>query len=285
MRPGAGALAMRAPLIRRSRLTSRENGGVGKELSEGWALNFAVGCDHACPFCYSDAIWKRFPGRYGPDVRRRWGDYLLVPPNMGELIAATPWGRWRGREVMLSSTHDAFLPSLHAWAGRILEAALPAGVRFCVQTRSYLVTRYLGLMGRYAGQVRLQVSLATWDRGLARAIEPRVPPPERRAEVLALARGAGLRTGVILAPILPPCRARPDVRRDIEDLAIAVSAAGPDRVYGESLHVRGANMRLLGEALGERLVIPAGFDEIAEGMFRDALGQHGMTGVWWPEGR
>ena len=39
------------PLIRPSKLTSKENGGVGKNLSQGWNLNFAVGCTHACPFC------------------------------------------------------------------------------------------------------------------------------------------------------------------------------------------------------------------------------------------
>lgn len=38
------------PLIRPSKLTSKENGGVGKDLSQGWNLNFAVGCTHACPF-------------------------------------------------------------------------------------------------------------------------------------------------------------------------------------------------------------------------------------------
>src|SRR6267143_1990648 len=53
------------PLIRPSRLTSTSRGGVGKELSEGWCLNFAVGCTHACPFCYVDAIHKRFGKRYG----------------------------------------------------------------------------------------------------------------------------------------------------------------------------------------------------------------------------
>ena len=56
------------PLIRPSKLTTRENGGVGKDLSEGWNLNFAVGCTHACPLCYVDAIHKRFgSGRHLQD--------------------------------------------------------------------------------------------------------------------------------------------------------------------------------------------------------------------------
>src|SRR3989442_11794854 len=62
------------PLIRPSKLTSKKRGGVGKDLSEGWCLNFAVGCTHACPFCYVDSIHKRFGGRYGELTQQKWGD-------------------------------------------------------------------------------------------------------------------------------------------------------------------------------------------------------------------
>src|SRR3990170_7942508 len=130
------------PLIRPSKLTSKERGGVGKELSEGWCINFAVGCTHACPFCYVDAIHKRFgKTRYGDAVLQDWGNYLLIPSNLPEAIEETPWHRWSGKEVMMSSTHDPYLPKLAAAARQILEHALPAGVRFCLQTRSFLVTR------------------------------------------------------------------------------------------------------------------------------------------------
>ena len=36
------------PLIKPSKLTYVEKGGIGKELSDGWAINYAVGCTHAC---------------------------------------------------------------------------------------------------------------------------------------------------------------------------------------------------------------------------------------------
>src|SRR6266545_3067919 len=73
-----GAYRCAIPLIRPSKLTTKARGGVGKDLSEGWNLNFAVGCTHACPFCYVDAIHKRFgSSRYGDLVRAKWGDYFL----------------------------------------------------------------------------------------------------------------------------------------------------------------------------------------------------------------
>lgn len=277
-----GSYRCSVPLIRPSKLTVKENGGVGKDLSEGWSLNFAVGCTHGCPFCYVDPIHKRFgASRYGPIVKQRWGDYFLIPENLDEAIEKTPWGRWAGTEVMMSSTHDPYLPKLRQAARSILERALPVGVRFCIQTRSFLVLEDLDLLGEYRNQIRLQVSIATAMPALARLIEPRVPLPSRRFEVLRRAKDAGLCVGVILAPIFPPVQARLDVIEDLEQMAEQLRHIEPDHIYGESLHVRGQNVRLIEEVLGERVTLD-GFDGIAAFHFRRALRNVGLTGTWWP---
>jgi DNA repair photolyase len=279
-----GSYRASIPLIRQSRLTSRSKGGVGKQLSDGWCLNFAVGCSHACPFCYVDEIHKRFGRRrYGDAVRQPWGNYLLIPANLDEAIERTPWERWDGTEVMMSSTHDPYLPKLASAAHRILEHALPAGVRLCVQTRSFLVTRDIPLLAEFAEQVRLQVSIATFDRDFARLIEPRVPPPESRIEVIRRARDAGIDIGVILAPIFPPTRVRPDVVSDLASMAQALEDIEPDHIYGESLHARGQNMRLLEAALGERPRVTPGFDKGIARVFHEELRKSGLRGIWWPE--
>ncbi len=279
-----GSYKASIPLVRQSRLTSRRRGGVGKQLSDGWCINFAVGCSHACPFCYVDEIHKRFGrGRYGDAVLERWGDYLLIPDNLNEAIEKTRWGRWAGQEAMMSSTHDPYLPALAGAARRILEHALPAGVHICLQTRSFLVTKDLDLLAQYPDQVRLQVSISTMNRDLARLIEPRVPPPEARFEVLRRAKDCGLPIGVILAPIFPPTRSRPDVIADLDAMASALQEIRPDYVYGESLHVRGQNMRLLEDALGETVRSTMGFDRGIAKEFRKALGKAGLKGIWWYE--
>ena len=271
------------PLIRPSKLTTKENGGVGKDLSEGWNLNFAVGCTHACPFCYVDSIHKRFgPHRYGDIVKKRWGDYFLIPENLDEAIERTPWHKWAGKEAMMSSTHDPYLPKLARAARKILEHALPAGVRICLQTRSFLVTRDLELLAEFRDQVRLQVSLATLNRELARRMEPRVPTPEARLEVIRRAKAAGLPVGVILAPIFPATSSRPDFVADLRELAQEIGEIEPDHIFGESLHVRGENMRLVEDALGEEVFIGRGFDQAAERVFHRELAAVGLQGTWWP---
>lgn len=281
-----GSYLAAAPLVRHSRLTTKRKGGVGKKLSDGWSCNFAVGCTHACPFCYVDGIHKRFgKGRYGDAVLQRWGDYLLIPSNLDEAIEETPWERWEGEEVMMSSTHDPYLPKLAEAARKILEHALPAGVRVCLQTRSFLVTKDFALLQEYRDQVRLQVSIATMNRELARLIEPRVPPPETRVQVLRLARQAGLDIGVILAPILPPVRIRPDVPADIRDMVEHLEDLAPNHVYGECLHVRGQNLRLLEQALGETVRVTPGFDKGIAKTFHEELRKSRLHGTWWYEHR
>lgn len=295
MAPAAPTYRALAPLIHPSKLTTVERGGVGKDLSEGWCLNFAVGCTHGCRFCYVDVINKAFAGgrfKNNPGAKREvkekaWGDYFLIPEGLQEAIDATPWKKWSGKEVMLSSMHDAWLPELEGWARKILTPALEAGVRFCIQTRSLLVLKDLDLLSRYPNQVRLQVSVATMDQAFARLIEPRVPTPRRRLEVLEKAKKHGIPTGVILAPIFPNIGARQNWNYDMVQLVDAVAAIAPDHIYGESLHVRGKNLEYLREALGAPIDV-AGlpiFDELAGLCFDIELKHHGLTGTWWAEHR
>ncbi|QRF76142.1 Radical SAM superfamily protein [Thermoplasmatales archaeon] len=278
-----GTYKINPPLIKKSRLTWVEKGGVGKELSDGWSLNYAVGCTHACRFCYVDSIHKRYgEKRTGPFVNRSWGNYMYLPANMDDAIAETRWEKWKGIEVMMSSTHDPYLPSLVGITKRILEAALPAGVKLCIQTRSPLVEKDLKYLSEFQDQVRVQVSVATMNRELSRIIEPRVASPESRLRILEHAKDHGLNTGIIIAPIMPSLKIRESPRSDLMEIAKRLSILRPDNIYGECLHVRGSNMSELEAALGEKIEI-GDFDTGMEKQFHRILGTFGLKGRWWKE--
>lgn len=279
----AGKYVLHPPLIKRSKLTYVEKGGVGKELSDGWVINFAIGCTFGCRFCYVDEIHKKFSfRRAGNVVYNDWGFYFAVPENLDEVIRETGWEKWNGVEVMMSSTHDPYLPQLTDWSRKILENALPAGVKFCIQTRSPLVEREFELLKRYRSQIRIQVSIATSNDQLSRLIEPRVVKPSRRMETLRKAKEYGLTTGVIIAPVMPPVKARMDVNGDLEVIIKELAKIQPDHIYGESVHVRGINVAYLENAIGERLFLN-GFDREAEHVFHSILKRYGLSGRWWPE--
>ena len=215
-------------------------------------------------------------------VRNRWGYYFAVPVNIEEAIVKTRWRKWAGLEVFMSSMHDPYLPQLAPWARRILEKALPAGVKVIVHTRSVLALRDLDLLERYADNVRLHTSIATANTLFSKLIEPRVPPPQVRISMVAKAKSRGLKTGASISPVFPPNRYNPDVYRDLLEIARALAEAGVDIVYGESLHPRGENMRYIEEALGFKVDV-RNWDYIAEKLFYKALNEYGLKGEWIAE--
>lgn len=278
-----GFYIINPPLIKKSKLTAFENGGIGKELSDGWAINYAIGCTHACRFCYVDNIHKRYgEKRYGKTIMRAWGNYFLLPSNIDEAIEETPWAKWKGIEVMMSSTHDPYLPNLTNITHKILERALPEGVKFCIQTRSPLIERDFPLLIKYKNQVRIQVSIATMNEQLARLIEPRVVPPKARLEIIKKAKELGFDTGVIIAPVFPPLKIRPFPSEDLEDIIKQLAIINPDHIYGESLHIRGSNLTEIEFALGEKVNLK-NFDQAIEKIFYKILKKYNLKGKWWRE--
>src|SRR5678810_962788 len=104
-----------------------ENHFVYKSLSN-WAFNIAVGCSHACRFCYvpSAATIKQGPklAEYGvKDPDAEWGDYVLLR-------------QW---------DEDKFLASLRAAENTPRSQLKPDGnraVMYCSTTDPYQVIRH-----------------------------------------------------------------------------------------------------------------------------------------------
>jgi DNA repair photolyase len=210
-----------------------------------------------------------------------WGQYLYVPPDLEEQIRRTPWHRWRGARVLMSSTHDPYLPELylpHRWPRRMLEAALPHGVKFTILTRSALPAQDFDLYAKYREQILLMASIPTLDANFARITEPRAPPPGARLAVLKKAKEAGIPIGVVVAPIIT----RSGWREDLERLFRALAELKPDVVFGESLHTRGLNMARLKAAGVEVRTGPAA-DREAGRVFEELLQEHGLRGSYWHE--
>lgn len=250
---------------------------------EWYTINFAVGCTHGCVFCYADHFHKKYSReRVGDIVLRKWGQYFAVADNLEELIAQTPWWRWRGKNVFMSSAHDPFLPQLAEWGYRIARKALSYGIHLTIATRSTHVEKYLPRLAGYEN-LTLMVSIPTLDERLSRLIEPRVAPPRRRLEILEKARSLGIRIGALVAPLFPPIRARENLRDDLDRLLGELARLGVDVVYSEALHRRGMNLHLVERALGERVPVNQLVEEMLYSVFAELAGKHGLRFVWVPE--
>jgi DNA repair photolyase len=92
------------------------------------------------------------------------------------------------------------------------------------------------------------LSIPTLDQAAWRASEPRSPNPRARLEALAELTGAGIRTGVLIAPLMPGINDSPEQVREIVRLA---TEAGADYITGIALHLRRGVREVFMEWLAE----------------------------------
>jgi len=120
----------------------------------------------------------------------------------------------------------------------IWEAMRDAANPCSILTKSPLLLRDLDLMQQIAERTEFSaaVSVPTLDEKAWRATEPHTPNPRARLEAVATLTRAGIRTGVLVAPLMPGINDAPEQVAPILELA---SEAGAAYVSGIALHLRG----------------------------------------------
>ena len=243
-----------------------ENNFVYKSLSN-WAFNVAVGCSHACRFCYvpSAATIKQGAklAEYGvKDPDAEWGDYVLLRPwdeprFLASLRAAenTPRSKLKpdgNRAVIYCSTTDPYQVIHHPEQGRQRELAEHARVlvrrslelirdestlNVRILTRSPLARADFDLFRSFGKRLVFGMSLPTLRNDLAKVYEPKAPAPSQRLAALQAAKKAGLHVYVAMAPTYPECD-EADLRATLK----AVAELEPITVFHEPINIRAENV-------------------------------------------
>jgi DNA repair photolyase len=120
----------------------------------------------------------------------------------------------------------------------IWEAMRDAANPCSVLTKSPLLLRDLPLMPQIAERTEFSAALSvpTLDERAWRATEPHTPHPRARLEAVSELTKAGIRTGVLVAPLMPGINDAPEQVAPILELA---AEAGAAYVTGSALHLRG----------------------------------------------
>lgn len=242
------------------------NNFVYKSLSN-WAFNVAVGCSHACRFCYvpSAATIKQGPklaefGVEDPDAE--WGEYVLLRPwdedkFLTSLRAAenTPPSQLKpdgNRAVMYCSTTDPYQVIRHAnperqralgqHARRLVRRSLElirdhSTLNVRILTRSPLARADFDLFKSFGPRLLFGMSLPTLRNDLAKVYEPKAPAPSQRLATLKAAREAGLHVYVALAPTYPECD-----EADLRATLRAVAEVEPVTIFHEPINIRAENV-------------------------------------------
>ena len=201
-----------------------------------WTINPYRGCSHMCVYCFARQTheWLEL------DSGRDFDTQVVVKTNLVEILRkelARP--SWQREHVALGTNTDPYqrAEGRYRLMPGVIGALAESGTPFSVLTKGTLLRRDIPLLGKAAQQVPvgLGISMAIWDDDLHSALEPGVPTPRARLDLVRALTDAGLPCGVFLAPVLPGLT---DGVQHLDAALAAIAAAGATGVTVIPLHLR-----------------------------------------------
>jgi len=214
-----------------------------------YTINVYRGCTHACRYCFARPTHKYLDFDAGRDFERE----IVVKVNAPELARVElNKPSWNKEHVALGTNTDPYqwVEGRYRLMEGIWEAMRDAGNPCSILTKSPLLLRDLKLMKEINERTEFSAALSvpTLDEKAWRATEPHTPNPRARLEAVAELVRNGIRTGILIAPLMPGINDAPEQVAPILELA---SEAGAAYVSGIALHLRGDVKGLFFEWLGE----------------------------------
>ena len=187
--------------------------------------------------CFARPTHKYLDFDAGRDFERE----IVVKVNAPEVLRVElARSSWKHEHVALGTNTDPYqwVEGRYRLMEGIWEALRDAANPCSVLTKSPLLLRDLKLMLEIAERASFSacLSIPTLDEKAWRATEPHTPSPRARLEAVAELNGAGIPTGVLIAPLMPGIN---DAPHQVEPLLEQALAAGATNIAGVALHLRG----------------------------------------------
>ncbi len=208
----------------------------GSRMPFSHTINPYRGCLHACRYCFARSTheWLDL------DAGRDFDTQIVVKTNLVEVLRkelAKP--SWARGHVALGTNTDPYqrAEGRYRLMPGVIRALADSGTPFSILTKGTLARRDVPLLVDAARDVPVGfgVSLAIWDDDLHAGLEPGVPSPRARLDLVRAVTDAGLPCGVFLAPVLPGLT---DRLADLDAALEAIAAAGATGVTVVPLHLR-----------------------------------------------
>ncbi|SDD25702.1 DNA repair photolyase [Geodermatophilus telluris] len=208
----------------------------GSRVPFSYTINPYRGCLHQCVYCFARSTHEYLD----LDAGRDFDTQIVVKTNLVEVLRrelARP--SWRREHVALGTNTDPYqrVEGRYRLMPGVIRALADSGTPFSVLTKGTLARRDVPLLAAAARRVPVGfgVSLAIWDEELHAGLEPGVPSPRARLDLVRAVTDAGLPCGVFLAPVLPGLT---DRLADLDAALAAVAAVGATGVTVVPLHLR-----------------------------------------------
>lgn len=206
----------------RSIIATNDSPDIGFDRS----INAYRGCEHGCVYCYARPTHAFLGLSSGLDFETQ----IFIKPDAAKLLRvelAKPG--YRPATLALGSNTDPYQPLERRLriTREILEVLHATRHPVGIVTKSALVVRDIDILAPMSalGLARVWLSVTTLDGELARKLEPRASQPQRRLDAVRRLTAAGVRAGVMVAPIIPGL-----TDHELERLVEAAAGAGASSV-------------------------------------------------------
>ncbi|MFD2527170.1 PA0069 family radical SAM protein [Flavihumibacter stibioxidans] len=169
-----------------------------------YSMNPYQGCEHGCVYCYARNSHEYWGYSAGLDFERN----IIIKKNAPELLRKfllRP--KWECLPISISGNTDCYQPAERQYriTRRLLEVCHEFHQPVSIITKNAGVLRDSDLLSGM-GQKHLAsvlVTINSLDESLRRVMEPRTTTANQRLRVIRELSDAGVRTGVMLGPMIP----------------------------------------------------------------------------------
>ena len=169
-----------------------------------YSMNPYQGCEHGCTYCYARNAHEYWGYSAGLDFERK----IIVKKNAPELLRKFLMNpKWEPLPISLSGNTDCYQPAERKFGitRQLLETCLEFHQPVGIITKNAGILRDKELLAKMAAKrlVSVLISVTSFDEELRRAMEPRTTTGQQRIRTIRELSEAGVRTGVMLGPMIP----------------------------------------------------------------------------------
>jgi len=170
---------------------------LSKSKVSDYTINPYVGCEHGCTYCYA-RFMKRWAGH-----KEEWGQFVDVKINAIDCLQREIKKKHVGK-VWISGVCDPYQPleKKHELTRSILKVLLKHDWPVTIQTKSPLLLRDVELLREFS-DAEVGLTITTADENIRKIFEPNAPSIQDRIEAVEKLHSFGIKTFVMIAPLLP----------------------------------------------------------------------------------
>lgn len=174
------------------------------DVGMAYSMNAYAGCEHGCIYCYARNVHEYWGYSAGLDFESK----IVVKLNAARLLRKELMNpKWKCMPIMLSGNTDCYQPAEQKYrlTRSLLEVCNEFNQPVGILTKNAWIIKDTDILQELAKKrlVSAMVSITSFNEELRRTMEPRTATASQRLKVIEHLSNAGIRTGVMMGPMIP----------------------------------------------------------------------------------